>query len=157
MNLFARMLVGAVARSVVGLAFRRLFGKVSVYSKPRIEESMLEKYGLICTAPQGIVMFFQLAHKTDRDEKPYTWAMVEHSLDNSCAFLWMIYTPEEMRRKGYAKDLIAVLRERFAEIRTHYNDGIINSAGCQLMLNCGFKPIRSLKKREPGMLVWRKK
>lgn len=131
-----------------------LFVKKEKFRQPLRGETLLDKYGLIMTIPQGVLVFYQLAHKTDRDEAPYSWALIEHSVDNSCAFLWMIFTPEKMRRKGYAVDLLHLLGERYAEIRTHYTDDIINSAGTQLCLKAGFKPNRSIKKREPHFLVW---
>jgi hypothetical protein len=115
---------------------------------------LFEKYAITIAQPQGVPFFYQIGLKDEN--LPATWAMVEHSLDNKAAFLWFICTPEKMRRKGFARDMIRVLQTRYEFLETQYTEDIINSPGVRLCLSCGFKPVRSLSKKMPSRLVWRR-
>lgn len=115
---------------------------------------VLSKYTVTASVPQGILLFIQIGSHDGVNH--YTWALIEQSYDGSAAFLWFIYTPEHERGKGRAKDLIGLLQGKFSTIETHYTTDIVNSAGTKLCMSCGFVPVKSLFKKMPHRLVWKK-
>ena len=105
--------------------------------------------------PGGTVAVFSLCQKDTR-AVPYCWAMLSFPQDGNDAVLWMIYTREQYRGKGYAKKLIKVLQSRYDSIYTEYEKGIVNSAGVRLCMACGFTLKSQMFRNVPPELSWRK-
>lgn len=121
---------------------------------PVEKHELLGKHMVSVVLPQGVPLFVQIGSHDGVEH--HTWALIEHSIDDTAAFLWFIFTPEHDRRKGYAKELLRILQTRYDRIETDYTSDILNSAGTLLCLKCGFVPVKSLFKKTPHRLVWKK-
>lgn len=89
---------------------------------------------------------------------PYGWALITFDNEKSpqrCV-LWMIHVRSQHRRKGYGRALIAYLQDSFDEVVTHYEIGIVNTAGVRLCVSCGFEMKPQMFKKEAPELIWKK-
>jgi GNAT superfamily N-acetyltransferase len=122
------------------------------------ERWVTNKYCTLKVKPHGECFFFQISNEDTKDKTlPYGWAFVEVlDADRKIAFLWNIFVREDIRRKGFGRDLMNILQENFNEIRTHTYPAIISRAGTQLCLACGFRMTQALIKRDPWLLVWQR-
>jgi GNAT superfamily N-acetyltransferase len=124
--------------------------------QPAVEDRVSGKYRIQVSGPQGNVQFWSVGEPTAPKEIPYGWAMVETDEAEREVFLWMIYVREDLRRKGYGRDIIRVLQEKFFQIRTHYSRGIVSKPGVKLCMSMGFEMKPSIHKRQPDELVWKR-
>lgn len=117
-----------------------------------------DKYTTLAVSPKGKMLFVQISSPDNRSkELPYGWALIEViEQEKRVVFLWDIHVREEVRRHGYGRDIIRILQEQYAEVRTHVYPLIVGSAGTKLCFACGFKWTQPLKKRDPGLLVWKR-
>ena len=91
---------------------------------------------------------------------PMGWALItfdEEEENTERCVLWMIYVREKYRRQGFGRAIIAHLQDSFNEVVTQYERGIVNSAGTQLCVSCGFEMKPQIHKKHPPLLVWKKK
>lgn len=105
--------------------------------------------------PDGQLVVFSL-HKADVKDIPYAWAMLTLPEDSDKeGVLWMIYTREMFRGQGHATALVKYLQTQFKYLMTHYEKGLVNSAGTKLLMKCGFRLKPAMYKRVPSELVWK--
>ena len=121
------------------------------------EESLMDKYTLSMSKPQGNLECWGIGDPQKPKGTPYGFMWVEFGEDLSECFIWLIFVQRRHRRKGYARDMIGILKQKFKKVMTGYETGHMNEEGVKLCMACGLVPKPSIHKRKNNMLVWERK
>lgn len=106
--------------------------------------------------PETPVVLISIGPPGDDKGIPYGWVLVSEGHKAGSCYLWDILVKEKYRRQGYACAMLNYLKSQYDEIHTQYDKDTVTTAGTMLCLKNGFKKYPSIKKREPGQLIWRR-
>lgn len=106
--------------------------------------------------PETPIALISIGPPGEDKAHPYGWMLVSEGHAPGMCYLWDILVKEKYRKMGIGCALINYLKSQYREIHTQYDQDTVTTAGTMLCLKNGFKKYLSIKKREPGQLIWKR-